>query len=68
MSTAELREVVAGDLDPAVFDDSAEFIRTVRRGVPGSVIKEAIAALGNTPEARELFVTLKCPPPELHRL
>lgn len=58
MSTAELHEIVAEGLDPSVFDDTAEFIRTVRRGVPGSAIKEAIAALGNTPEARELFVTL----------
>lgn len=58
MSTAEFQDVVARALPPAVFDDTAEFIRTVRRGVPGSVIKEAIAALGNTREAREMFVTL----------
>ncbi|WP_416140441.1 antitoxin Xre/MbcA/ParS toxin-binding domain-containing protein [Halomonas sp. HK25] len=58
MSTAELHGVVTEGLDPAVFDDTAEFIRTVRRGVPGQLIREAIDALGNTPEARELFVTL----------
>lgn len=58
MATAELHEVVNESLDPAIFDDSAAFIRAVRRGVPGSVVREAITALGNTPEARELFVTL----------
>jgi len=58
MSTAELHDIVPDHLDSRVFDDSAAFIRTVRHGVPGSVVREAIAALGNTSQARELFVTL----------
>ncbi|MBS9405357.1 DUF2384 domain-containing protein [Halomonas sp. TRM85114] len=42
----------------ASIDDSAVYIRAVRRGISGEVIRTAMARLGNTPQARELFVVL----------
>lgn len=37
------------------FTDQATYIRTVRAGIPGSVVKQAIRALGGN---RELFIRL----------
>ncbi|WP_348815586.1 MbcA/ParS/Xre antitoxin family protein [Halomonas sp. H10-59] len=43
------------DLPREVYTDSAAFIRTVRQGLPGSVLKQAIDALSAD---RDLFVRL----------
>jgi len=42
------------DLPESVFSNQAEFIETARAGLPGKVVKQAIAVLGH----RELFVRL----------
>lgn len=57
MSFVELQEP-GPSLPPSVFDDKAEFIRVVRRGVPGVVIRDAIHSMGESRELRELFITL----------
>lgn len=41
-------------LPQGVFEDRADYIRQVRQGIPGSVVKGAIDLLGN----RELFIRL----------
>lgn len=41
-------------LPEGVLDDRADYIRQVRKGIPGSVVKGAIDLLGN----RELFIRL----------
>ena len=42
------------DIPPSVFTDTFCYIDTARKGLPGSVIKQAVHALGN----RDLFVSL----------
>ncbi|MEM6448122.1 MAG: antitoxin Xre/MbcA/ParS toxin-binding domain-containing protein [Cyanobacteria bacterium P01_D01_bin.123] len=42
------------DVSPAVLSDRGAFIRAVRRGIPGAVVQQAIAIVGD----RELFVRL----------
>ncbi|WP_163574444.1 antitoxin Xre/MbcA/ParS toxin-binding domain-containing protein [Halomonas faecis] len=50
---------------PAVYRDKVAFIQTVREGISGSVVKQAIHALGDN---RELFVRLlETTPGNLHR-
>jgi len=50
---------------PAVYCDKVAFIQTVREGIAGSVVKQAIHALGDN---RELFVRLlETTPGNLHR-
>lgn len=50
---------------PAVYCDKVAFIQTVREGISGSIVKEAIHALGDN---RELFVRLlETTPGNLHR-
>ena len=52
-------------LPPAVYCDKVAFIQTVREGISGSVVKQAIHALGDN---RELFVRLlETTPGNLHR-
>lgn len=41
-----------------IAEDPAVVIRTARQGVPGSLVRQAIADLGDHPEFRELFITL----------
>lgn len=41
-----------------IAEDPASVIRTVRQGVPGSLVRQAITDLGDHPEFRELFITL----------
>lgn len=49
----------------AVYHDKVAFIQTVREGISGSVVKQAIHALGDN---RELFVRLlETTPGNLHR-
>ena len=43
------------DIPTATFTDQATYIRTVRAGIPGTVVKQAIHALGGN---RELFIRL----------
>lgn len=43
------------DVPAAAFDDQAMYIRTVREGISGAVVKQAIEAFGGN---RELFVRL----------
>ncbi|MEO0801068.1 MAG: antitoxin Xre/MbcA/ParS toxin-binding domain-containing protein [Cyanobacteria bacterium J06642_2] len=42
------------DVSPAVLNDRGAFIHAVRRGIPGAVVQQAIAIVGD----RELFVRL----------
>ncbi|MFC3282548.1 antitoxin Xre/MbcA/ParS toxin-binding domain-containing protein [Litchfieldella rifensis] len=50
---------------PAVYCDKVAFIQTVREGISGSVVRQAIHALGDN---RELFVRLlETTPGNLHR-
>nr|WP_297458479.1 MbcA/ParS/Xre antitoxin family protein [uncultured Halomonas sp.] len=68
MSLAEIQDPVGEMLPPTIFHDKAVFIRTVRQGVPGSVIREAIDAMGDSRDLRELFVILlETTPGNLHR-
>ena len=46
-----LREL---NIPPNAFSNKAEYIRTVRQGIPGIAVKNAIQILGN----RELFIRL----------
>lgn len=41
-----------------IAEDPAVVIRTARQGVPGSLVRQALADLGDHPEFRELFITL----------
>lgn len=43
------------NIPEAVFDDRSEYIKTVRHGIQGSVIKEAIAAMGGK---RDVFLRI----------
>lgn len=43
------------NIPESVFDDRSEYIKTVRRGIQGSVIREAIAAMGGK---RDVFLRL----------
>lgn len=42
------------DVPPAVLTDRSAFIHAVREGMPGSIVKQAVAVLGE----RELFIRL----------
>lgn len=53
------------NVPPAVYRNKVAFIQTVREGISGSVVKQAIHALGDN---RELFVKLlETTPGNLHR-
>ena len=52
MNIASLLQTV--NISPAVLTDRVAFIQAVRRGIPGLVVKQAIAELGE----RELFIRL----------
>lgn len=42
------------DISPAVLSDRGAFIRAVRQGIPGTVVRQAVQVVGD----RELFVRL----------
>lgn len=54
MEAADVSPLRHLSIPPDALDDEMAFIRTVRSGIPGHVVKEAIELLGN----RELFVKL----------
>ena len=43
------------DISTTIFTDQATYIKTVRAGIPGTVVKQAVRALGGN---RELFIRL----------
>ncbi len=49
------RAIEGVDIPTAIFTDQATYIKTVRAGIPGIVVKQAIRALGDN---RELFIRL----------
>ena len=51
---ARLAGVEGIEIPAAVFDDRSAFVRAARRGLPGTVVRQAVKALGH----RELFVRL----------
>lgn len=42
------------DIPPATFEDHSAFLKAARRGLPGTVVKQAVKALGH----REVFVRM----------
>ncbi|MCP4406997.1 MAG: DUF2384 domain-containing protein [Gammaproteobacteria bacterium] len=55
MATQTVHDVKGVNIPAAAFTDQAVYIKTVRDGIPGTVVKQAIHALGGN---RELFIRL----------
>ncbi|MGM8850639.1 antitoxin Xre/MbcA/ParS toxin-binding domain-containing protein [Salinicola halophyticus] len=58
MELQERSSTAIRPLFEGISEEPAVVIRTVRQGVPGSLVRQAIADLGDHPEFRELFITI----------